>query len=160
LVYATGFCKDNGTVYGRSRKRGAARALKVSQNPRVYKEDSDKQKDMLAQKYARFGNFSKANQAICSDLKPLLGPTTLPKMQAKNPQRPLDFDDSFWPSQHDFSNLRQQCDWPTIEADFLSLKKIQKYWASRTALGAQDIDGWRGKEHFSRFWTGNNRNNP
>jgi hypothetical protein len=111
---------------------------------------------MLVQKYDRLGNFSKTNQAICSDLKPLLSPTTLPKMQPKNPQGPLDFDDLFWSSQHDFSNLPQQCDWPTIEADFFSLKKIQQYWASRPALGVQDIDGWCCKEHFGRLWTGNN----
>ena len=39
-----------------------------------------------------------------------------------------------------------------IERHF-SVEKIRKYFQSRPALGAPDVDGWRGREHIARLLT-------
>ena len=79
-------------------------------NPHTGKARTGTQLDALAQKLAWAGNFSKSCQAVCSDLTPSLGPHTLTKLQAKNPQESVDFDKTFWPSAADMDTLRQEDD--------------------------------------------------
>ena len=64
----------------------------MAQAPQTATTQSTKQVYVLAQKYARAGNLSKASQTICSTLKPALKPDTLDKLKAKNLQDSTDFD--------------------------------------------------------------------
>jgi len=105
------------------------------------------QLDALAQKLARAGNFPKSCQAVCSDSTPSLGPHTLTKLQAKNPQGSVDFDKTFWPSAADMDALRQEDDWRRVADELFSVDNIRRYFARSPPLSAQDVDGWRPREH-------------
>ena len=80
----------------------------MAANSQTGKACTATQLDALAQKLARAGNFPKSCQAVCSDSTPSLGPHTLTKLQAKNPQGSVDFDKTFWPSAADMDALRQK----------------------------------------------------
>jgi len=67
-------------------KIGRTRQTRLTVNPHTGKARTATQLDALVQKLARAGNFSKSCQAVCSDSTPSLGPHTLVKLQAKNPQ--------------------------------------------------------------------------
>jgi len=73
-------------------KLGRSSQTRLAANPHTGKARTATQLDALAQKLARAGNFSKSCQAVCSDSSPSLGPHTLAKLQAKNPQGSVDFD--------------------------------------------------------------------
>jgi hypothetical protein len=105
--------------------------------------------DVLAQKYPRAGNLSKASQTICSTLKPSLSPDTFDKLRAKNPQDSTDYDSSHWPTADEMDVLRGDDDWQNILAASFSVKKIKQYYARRSPLSAQDADGWRAREHIA-----------
>jgi len=72
-------------------KLGRARQTRFAANPHTGKAHTTTQFDALTQKLSRAGNFSKSCQAVCSDSTPSLGPHTLAKLQAKNPQGSVDF---------------------------------------------------------------------
>ena len=80
-----------------------------------------------------------------------LGPHTLAKLQAKNPQRSVDFDKTFWPSAADMDALRQEDDWRRVAKEYFSVENIRKYFARSPPLSAQDADGWRPREHVGFF---------
>ena len=80
-----------------------ARQEKLAQAPKTATTQSTKQVDVLAQKYPRAGNLSKASQTIWSTLKPALKPGTLDKLKAKNPPDSTDFDSRHWPTTEDWS---------------------------------------------------------
>jgi len=107
------------------------------------------QPDALAQKLARAGNFSKSCHAVCSDSTPSLGPHTLAKLQAKNPQGSVDFDKTFWHSTADMDALRQEDDWRRVTEEHFSVENIRKYFACSHPLSAQDADGWRPRKHVA-----------
>ena len=96
-------------------KMGRARQARMAANPHTGKARTATQIDVLAQKLARAGNYSKACQTVCSNLTLSLGSGTLAKLQAKNPQGSVDFDRSFWPSDADMDALRQGDDWLHVE---------------------------------------------
>ena len=85
---------------------GRTRQTRLAANPHTGKARTATQFDALAQKLARAGNFCKSCQAVCSDSTPSLGPRTLTKLQAKNPQGSVDFDITFWPSAADMDASR------------------------------------------------------
>ena len=72
-------------------KTGRNRQTRLAANPHTGKARTTTQLDALAQKLARAGNFSKSCQAVCSVSTPSLGPHTLAKLQAKNPQGSVNF---------------------------------------------------------------------
>ena len=67
----------------------------MAANPHTGKARTATQLDSVPQKLARAGNFSKSCQAVCSDSTLSLGPHTIAKLQAKNPQGSVDFDKTF-----------------------------------------------------------------
>ena len=108
-----------------------------------------KQVDVLAQKYTRAGNLSKASQTICSTLKPALKPDTLDKLKAKNPQDSTDFDSRHWSTTEEMDDLRRDDNWQKTEAESFSIKKIRQYFARCAPLSAQNVDGCRPREHIA-----------
>jgi len=118
-------------------KRGA--------NPAQPRARTTKQKDSYAQKCAKAGNYSKANQVICQEMLHACSDDTLEKLRRLHPEGDLNFDREFWP---DHEELRAY--WWSEEGEekldkFLSVKKIQEYFRQRPTLGAPDIDGWQGR---------------
>jgi len=61
----------------------------------------------MAQKQARAGNLSKANQIICSVLKPVFGQNTLHKLQEKTPVGSVVFDKQFWSTTDALDEMRR-----------------------------------------------------
>jgi len=121
-------------------KTGHTRQTRLAANPHTGKARTVTQLDALAQKLARAGNFFKSCQAACSHSTPSLGPHTLAKLQAKNPQGSVDFDKNFWPSAADMDALRQEDDWRRVAEENFSVDNIRKYFARSPPLTAQDAD--------------------
>ena len=63
----------------------------------------------------------------------------------------MDFDKSFWPSAADMDALRQEDDWRRVAEEHFSVDNIHKYFARSPPLSAQDVDGWRPREHVAFF---------
>jgi len=101
----------------------------------------------MAQKQARAGNLSKANQTVCSVLKPAFGHDTLHKLQEKTPVGSVVFDKQFWPTTDALDEIRRQDEWLNIREHSFSIKKIGQCFRTCKPLSAQDADGWRGREH-------------
>ena len=71
--------------------------VKRDKHPNQPRARTDAQKDAYAQKCAKAGNLSKANQTICSELIPSCDENTLPQLQALHPPGDLNFNRQFWP---------------------------------------------------------------
>ena len=78
----------------------------MAANPHTGKASTATQLDVLAQKLAWAGNFSKSCQAVRSDSTPSLSSHTLAKLQAKNLQGSVYFDKKIGPSAADMDALR------------------------------------------------------
>jgi len=130
-------------------KTGRARQTRLAANPHTGKARTATKLDALAQKLAQAGNFSKSCQAVCSDSTPSLGPHTLAKLQAKNPQGSVDFDKTFWPSAADMDALRQEDDWRCVAEEHFFVDNIRKSFVRPPPLSAQNVDGWRPREHVA-----------
>jgi len=137
------------SLWNKCRSQGVARQEKLAQAPQTATTRSTKQVEVLAQNYARAGNLSKASQSICSTLKPALKPDTLDKLKTKNPQDSTDFDSHHWPTTDGMDDMRRDDDWQKTEAESFSIKKIRQYFARCAPLIAQDVDGWRPREHIA-----------
>jgi hypothetical protein len=137
------------SLWNKCLTQGHARSERLEKDPQTATTRSNKQVDVLAQKYARAGNLSKASQTICSTLKPSLSPDTFDKLRAKNPQGSTDFDSHHWLTAEEMDVLCGDDDWQNTEAASFSVKKIKQYYARRSPLNAQDADGWRAHEHIS-----------
>ena len=61
----------------------------------------------------------------------------------------MDFDKTFWPSAADMDALRQEDDWRRVAEEHFSVDNIRKYFARSPPLSAQDVDGWRPREHVA-----------
>ena len=150
ITHAKVFMKgDWKSVWNKCRSQGVVRQDKLAQAPQTATTRSTNQVDVLAQKYARAGNLSKASQTICSTLIPALKPDTLDKLKAKNPQDSTDFDSRHWPTAEEIDALRRDHVWQKIEAESFSIKKIKQFFARCSPLSAQDVDSWRPREHIA-----------
>jgi len=76
-------------------------------NPLSASSRKSAQKDAKAQKQARAGNLSKANQTVRSVLKPAFGHDTLHKLQEKTPVSSVVFDKQFWPTTDALNEMRR-----------------------------------------------------
>ena len=45
--------------------------------------------------------------------------------------------------------LRQEDDWRRVAEEHFSVDNIRKYFARSPSLSAQDVDGWRPREHVA-----------
>jgi len=87
--------------------KGHARQDKLAANPLSASLRTSAQKDAMAPKQARVGNLSKANQTVCSVLKPAFGHDTLHKLQEKTPVGSIVFDKQFWPTTDALDKMRR-----------------------------------------------------
>ena len=86
------------SLWNRCMAKGHARQDKLAANPLSASSRTSAQKDAMAQKQARAGNLSKANQTVYSVLRLAFGHDTLHKSQEKTPVGSDVFDKQFWPT--------------------------------------------------------------
>jgi len=144
------------SLWNKCRSQGVARQGKLAQAPQTATTRTYKQVDVAEQKYARAGKLSKTNQKNFSTLKAALKPDTLDKLNTKNPQDSTDFDFRHWPTAEEMDERRWMLcavmtTGRTLKPNRFSVKKIRQYFARCAPLSAQDVDGWRSREHIR--WT-------
>ncbi len=128
-----------------------ARAEKLEakkvENPTIARSRSSKEKSQYAHRCATAGNLSKASKIVCKEQFPACNDDTVQKLQDLHPTRSSDLNldnlsslasrQRFWDGEEGL----------TIKRKWFSVSKVRKYFRTRPALGAADIDGWRGREH-------------
>ena len=127
--------------------------VKRDKHPNQPRARTDTQKDSYAQKCAKAGNLSKANQTICSELVPSCDENTLPQLQSLHPHGDLNFNRQHWPEEHMIRDYWASAEGQEVVDKHFSLKKIRQYFCKRKPLAAADVDGWRGREHLAWMFT-------
>jgi hypothetical protein len=114
-----------------------------------------------AESCVRKGAFSKANQAMTSELTPSAAPTSINEMRAKNPDPTHPNRDPttkqaslIWPSKADTGAWWEEEEGQEYIQQHFSLKHIAKYYRTHSPVSAADIDGWRARELVSPLFTG------
>ncbi len=101
---------------------------------------------------AKRGAFSKANQAITSDLTPTSDPANIDTLRAKHPtpthpaRDPTTISSRLWPRKTDLTDYWTSEDGQEYINKWFSTNKILKYFRTRSPVGAADVDGWRARE--------------
>ena len=126
---------------------------KKGRKPDQARMRTDREKDEYAQKCADAGNLSKANKIICQELLQACADDTIDKLRLLHPQGDLNFNREHWPSRDETRAFWAEERGLEIIEQHFSIDKIRKYFQRRPALGAPDIDGWRGREHIARLLT-------
>ena len=124
---------------------------KKAKNPTIARSRSSKEKSHHAHRCATAGNLSKACKIVCKEQIPACNDDTVQKLQDLHPTRSLDLHlDNMPPlaSRQQFWDLN-------IKRKWFSVSKARKYFRTRPALGAADIDGWRGREHVRYLFQNN-----
>ena len=88
---------------------------------------------------------------MCKEQIPACNDDTVQQLQDLHPTRSLDLHlDNMPPlaSRQQFWDLN-------IKRKWFSVSKARKYFRTRPALGAADIDGWRGREHVRYLFQNN-----
>ena len=104
---------------------------------------------------AKRGALSKANQAITSDLTPTSDPANIDTLRAKHPtpthpaRDPTTISSRLWPRKTDLTDYWASEDGQEYINKWFSTNKILKYFRTRSAVGAADVDGWRAHETIS-----------
>jgi len=129
--------------------------VKRDKHPNQPRARTDTQKDAYAQKCAKAGNLSKANQTICSELIPSCDENTLPQLQSLHPPGDLNFNRQFWPEEQAIRDYWASAEGQEVVDKHFSLKKIRQYFRNRKPLAAADVDGWRGREHLAWMFMNN-----
>ena len=128
--------------------------VKRDKHPTQPRARTDTQKD-YAQKCAKAGNLSKANQTIRSELIPSCDENTLPQLQDLHPPGDLNFNRQFWPEEQAIRDYWASAEGQEVVDKHFSLKKIRQYFRNRKPLVAADVDGWRGREHLAWMFMNN-----
>jgi len=144
------------SLWNKCMAKGHARQDKLAANPLSASSCTSAQKEAMAQKQARAGNLPKANQTVCSVLKPAFGHDTLHKLQEKTPVGSVVFDKKNWPTTDALDEMRRHDEWLNIQEHSFSIKKIGQYFCTCKPLSAQDADGWRGREHVGWLFSDGN----
>ena len=81
--------------------KGKIRRERLEAKPRNNAPRSDEQNIKYATTLAQKGNLTKANSVITKELIPAIDDTTVVKLADKHPDRPLTFNDLYWPDDED-----------------------------------------------------------
>ena len=119
------------------------------------RQRTSKEKDVYARKCATAGNPSKACKIVCQEQIAACNDDTIQQLRDLHPQRPLNLNLEQLPSPDELAEFWEGEDGRTILNKWFSLSKIRNYFRTRPALGAADIDGWRGREHVSFLFQNN-----
>jgi hypothetical protein len=72
---------------------------------------------------------------------------TVPKLRDLHPERSLDLNLENLPTPESLTAIWDSEDGMALKNKWFSVKNARKYFRTCQALGAADIDGWRGREH-------------
>jgi len=108
------------SLWNKCMTKGHARQDKLAANPLLASSRTYAQKNAMAQKQARASNLSKANQTVCSVLKPAFGHDTLHKLQEKTPVGSVVFNKQLWPTTDALDEMRRQDEWLSIQENQFS----------------------------------------
>jgi len=149
--FLNGECES---LWNKCMAKGHARQDKFAANPLSTSSRTSAQQDAMAQKQVRVDKLSKANQTVCSVLKPAFEHDTLHKLQEKTPVGSVVFDKKKWPTTDALDEMRRHDEWINIQEHSFSIKKIGQYFRTCKPLSAQDADGWRGREDVGWLFSG------
>ena len=137
------------SLWNKCQSQAVVSQEKLARAPHAVTTRKRKQVNVLTKKYAWPGNLSTASQTICSTHKPVLKLDTLDKLKPRNPQDSTDLDSRHWPTTEELDDFRRDDDWQKTETESFSIKKIRQYFARCAPLSAQDVDGWKPREHIA-----------
>ena len=119
------------------------------------RQRTSKEKDAFGRKCATSGNLSEACKIVCQEQIAACNDDTIQQLRDLHPERSLDLDLQHLPTPAELEDFWESEDGRAITNKWFSLAKIRKYFRTRPALGAADIDGWRGREHVSYLFQNN-----
>jgi hypothetical protein len=102
------------------------------------------------------GNLTKACKIVSgNDPSPACSDETVPKLRDLHPERSLDLNLENWPTPESLTAFWDSEDGLALKKKWFSVKNARKYFCTCQALGAADIDGWRGREHALHLFMNN-----
>jgi hypothetical protein len=142
-------------VWDMALARAAKLQAKREKNPSIARKRTDAEKSNYAHKCATAGNVSKACKIICEEMIPACSDDTVEKLQDLHPERSLDLNLQHVPSLETLNAFWNDEEGAALRDQFFTIAKVRKYFKSCQALGAADIDGWRGREHILHLFMNN-----
>jgi hypothetical protein len=128
---------------------------KQAKNPTIARSRSFKEKSQYAHRCATVGNLSKACKIVCKEQIPACNDDTVQKLQDLHPTRSLDLNLDKLPPLASRQQFWDGEEGLIIKRKWISVSKARKYFRTRPALGAADIDGWRGRKHVRYLFQNN-----
>jgi hypothetical protein len=119
---------------------------KQAKNPTIARSRSSKEKSQYAHRCATAGNLFKVCKIVCTEHIPACNDDTVQKLQDLHPTRSLDLNLDKLPPHASRQQFWDAEEGLIIKRKWFSVSKVRKYFRTRPALGAADIDGWRGRE--------------
>ena len=105
-----------------------------------------------AQYCARKGALSKANQELTSELTPNSDPANIHTLREKHPdpthrdRDPTMVSSNLWPRPAENNEYWLSEDGQAYINKHFSMDKVQRYFRTRSPVGAADIDGWKARD--------------
>jgi hypothetical protein len=129
---------------------------KKEQNPvSTARQRSAKEKAQYVHKCATAGNVSKACKIVCQERIPACNDDTVQKLRDLHPERSLDLNLDNLPSPQTLAAFWDGEEGRALKNKCFSVTKIRIFFRTCQALGAADIDGWRGRENVLYLFTNN-----
>ena len=80
---------------------------------------------------------------------------TIHKLRDLHPERSLDLSLENMPTPEALNDFWDSDEGIALKNKWFNIKKVRKYFCNFQALGASDIDGWRGREHARHLFMNN-----
>jgi hypothetical protein len=103
----------------------------------------------------RHSNVSKACKIVCQEIIPACSDDTVQKLRDLNPERSLNLNLEKSPTHESLNAFWDGEEGTALRNKIFSVTKVRKYFRTFQALGATDIDGWRGREQLLYLFTNN-----
>jgi len=134
-------------VWSMALARAANLQAKREKNPSTARQCSATEKAKYAYQRATAGNVSKACKIVCQEMIPACSDDTVEKLRDLHPERSLNLNLENLPAPESL-NAFWDGEGTALRNKFFIVTKVRKYFRNCQALGATDIDGWRGCEHI------------
>jgi hypothetical protein len=94
------------------------------------------------------GNVSKACKIVCQEMIPACSDDTVEKLRDLHPERSLNLNLENLPTLESVNAFWDGEEGTALRNKLFSVTKVRKHFRNCQALGATDIDGWRGASIF------------
>jgi hypothetical protein len=92
---------------------------------------------------------------VRDDMIPACSDDTIKKLRDLHPERSLDLNQANLTTPESLTAFWDSEDGLALKNKWFSVKRVRKYFRNCKALGAADIDGWRGREHVNYLFMNN-----